>query len=47
MSLDIILFGKTRDWVIKNETENFKIEKITPNSFSVVNIVLVSPLEVS
>ena len=38
---------ENRDWEIKNETENFKIEKITAISFSVINIVIVSPHEVS
>ena len=39
--------ASSRDWVIKNETESFKIEKITAISFSVINIVIVSHHEVS
>ena len=42
-----VLSIHSRDWVIKNETENFKIEKITAISFSVINIVVVSHHEVS
>ena len=40
-------FCFVRGWVKKNETENFKIEKITAIVFIVINIVLVSPHEVS